>query len=475
MGLGVGEIFIHNRKILLLRSIFKMKTNEIVIVFTLWVSRQSHKRNAERYKLNYFLVNFQCFCFVNGRSFDEVVFEAEYVPNPETDQHWDMNMIVKNWGVENATSNSGVENGTSNSGVENATSAAGSAEGVDDHEGDDANDTKYNAFKGIQNEAVVIPSPEKLILNCVAPSVHPHPTDCTKYYQCFESSEEIGVQEYDCPRGKIFDPSNSTCSYPTDINPSRDCRPNAQPANTTCSSDGYFVQPDDCSKYFRCVGNDDGSFAVIQFECADGKLWNPNIIDCSAPHEIVAPQNCKYQNNNDEFKEEEDDDELRQFESRKFQSLGVAPMIDELQTNDDVNPIVNTFNTTIYNSTDDGGNFVCPGEGVYPDPSDCSKYILCGEDGFNVTLSCIRNEAYNAYIEECSSDWSACRTPPNCTRDDQRLADPKDNEFYFNCAIRGYSPMPIYEITKQRCPSRMTFDAADEKCVPAIVVIENRI
>lgn len=39
-----------------------------------------------------------------------------------------------------------------------------------------------------------------------------------------------------------------------------------------CQSEGFFVDPNDCSKFIRCVDTyQSGRFQVYNFDCPDGK------------------------------------------------------------------------------------------------------------------------------------------------------------------------------------------------------------
>lgn len=45
-----------------------------------------------------------------------------------------------------------------------------------------------------------------------------------------------------------------------------------QQANYPCQSEGFFVNPNDCSKFVRCVDSyNTGRFQVYSFDCPDGK------------------------------------------------------------------------------------------------------------------------------------------------------------------------------------------------------------
>lgn len=41
-----------------------------------------------------------------------------------------------------------------------------------------------------------------------------------------------------------------------------------------CSSAGFFANPNDCKKFYRCVDNGTGSYMVYNFDCAPGTVWD---------------------------------------------------------------------------------------------------------------------------------------------------------------------------------------------------------
>jgi hypothetical protein len=49
--------------------------------------------------------------------------------------------------------------------------------------------------------------------------------------------------------------------------------PTPTSAQFQCSSEGFFVDPNDCSKFVRCVDTyQTGRFQVYTFDCPDGEL-----------------------------------------------------------------------------------------------------------------------------------------------------------------------------------------------------------
>lgn len=438
----------------------------------------------------------------------------------------------------------------------------------DDHDDDDFNDEKYNAFKGIADE---MPDPERPTVDCTKAGLFPYPTDCTRFYECIENSDEIdwdstwAVVQYECPPEMIFNPANETCDLPESIVPPRtDCsnipginanineaiddtvqlaaiefdeegQPGAakNETNEICPSAGYFVHPDDCSEYYQCLEENDGNFTVVQFECPRGTIWNPERTNCSHPEEVQTEQNCRNLttvDDNDEYKEEEDDLlsqnldlDLNEFEVNDevlielpiheddedkpvifvqppnqeriivVQSPHIEADENDKNGDDDDKPVPDDETTEKmdavspssevagenypYGMNDDASaaaaEFICPSKGVFANPSDCRKYILC-EDGFNVSLSCRPNEVFHSFLKECTNDWSKCPETPKCTKDNQQLADPNDNEYYYICSIRGFSPKPIFEVIRNRCPVNSVFNQSQQKCVSSSLVTADR-
>lgn len=47
----------------------------------------------------------------------------------------------------------------------------------------------------------------------------------------------------------------------------------------TCESEGFYPNPNDCSKFYRCVDytGDGSSFTIFNFDCGPGTLFNPEL------------------------------------------------------------------------------------------------------------------------------------------------------------------------------------------------------
>nr|XP_032523715.1 LOW QUALITY PROTEIN: serine-rich adhesin for platelets-like [Danaus plexippus plexippus] len=163
--------------------------------------------------------------------------------------------------------------------------------------------------------------------------------DCKKFYRCV-SNENEGFVKYNftCSDGTIWDQDISACNHPEDVsNPS--CKLNgtsttisstslpttSQPSvssstpmdssttikdpnsncsqsnsdhennkNYTCTKAGFYADPNDCKKFYRCVDweNNGEKFSIYHFECGDGTIWDPALETCNHEDSVYPPRNC---------------------------------------------------------------------------------------------------------------------------------------------------------------------------------------
>lgn len=277
--------------------------------------------------------------------------------------------------------------------------------------------------------------------------------------------------------------------------------------NAICPSTGYFVNPDDCSEYYQCIQSSDGTFSVIQFECPSGTIWDSSRTTCNPRQHVKKGQECRNLliSNDIEYEREKDDDGMNRNMRLDLNQSGVDDEIvgespnvfrydeedDDSNESETATTLPKTETTESAESTEETtpneafeteesavkknsgssanedaitADFICPYNGTFADSSDCQKYILCGDD-FNVTLPCPPNEAFNSFLKKCTFDWSNCPQTPICTKDNQRLVDPNNNEYYFLCSIRGYSPQPLFAISRNRCADYLVFNQSQQKCI----------
>uniref|UniRef100_A0A2Y9D1J5 Chitin-binding type-2 domain-containing protein n=1 Tax=Anopheles dirus TaxID=7168 RepID=A0A2Y9D1J5_9DIPT len=115
-----------------------------------------------------------------------------------------------------------------------------------------------------------------IVPDCSGVGLFPIPSNCSFYFKCQEHNYNFHQYVYQCPQGTFFHPDLQKCSSSNkcyeaqeDIlhNFSKDYFPE-------CHIFGQFRTAKDCSLYYRCVPNMDGSFYQIRYECPYKMYYN---------------------------------------------------------------------------------------------------------------------------------------------------------------------------------------------------------
>lgn len=61
-------------------------------------------------------------------------------------------------------------------------------------------------------------------------------------------------------------------------------------AKYQCESEGYQKDPEDCTKFYRCVDNGSGKLQAIHFDCAPGTIFSTDIGNCDHPSNANRPE-----------------------------------------------------------------------------------------------------------------------------------------------------------------------------------------
>ncbi|KAJ8728162.1 hypothetical protein PYW08_016547 [Mythimna loreyi] len=178
--------------------------------------------------------------------------------------------------------------------------------------------------------------------------------DCKKFYRCVDNGNGGYTKyDFDCGEGTIWDQDVTTCNHPRDVvNPSCNQKQDGSTTSTTaasssstsessssnesssppgsstttlsssqtttessqgstncsqeetskkpsnqnitCDKAGYFANPNDCKKFYRCVDWDgDGKrFSVYHFDCGEGTIWDPAVETCNHEDSVYPPRDC---------------------------------------------------------------------------------------------------------------------------------------------------------------------------------------
>uniref|UniRef100_A0A0P6GDA7 Discoidin domain receptor n=1 Tax=Daphnia magna TaxID=35525 RepID=A0A0P6GDA7_9CRUS len=230
-------------------------------------------------------------------------------------------------------------------------------------------------------------------------SIYPHPQRCELYYTCYNTEPTYLWQ---CRSNLLFDLVYNGCNWPEQTYCGNRTRPgdtatSIQPVPTastaihsslrpfTCPDDGFYPEyTDRCSSHFyTCL--DGQAFSTY---CPSYGVFEPVNRRCVSPN---APA-CKSASST----------------TRKT-TLPTLELTSASATKTDAPVTVTVPPTTMIPKTTQGGSFVCPGNGTYPDPAQCSNYYVC-DNGTAFLFACPTGLVFNPAGSVC--DWPS--NVPGC-------------------------------------------------------------
>ncbi|XP_045448775.1 serine-rich adhesin for platelets-like [Melitaea cinxia] len=162
--------------------------------------------------------------------------------------------------------------------------------------------------------------------------------DCKKFYRCVSNDKgDFTKYDYICGEGTIWDQDITACNHPQDVtNPScksdqesssttvnssshtspgastltesttiknemnststnnENSNENSNDKNITCKKAGFYANPNDCKKFYRCVDWDSNGekFSIFHFECGEGTIWDPSLETCNHADSVYPPRSC---------------------------------------------------------------------------------------------------------------------------------------------------------------------------------------
>ncbi|CAK1596177.1 unnamed protein product [Parnassius mnemosyne] len=249
-----------------------------------------------------------------------------------------------------------------------------------------------------QNEATITIKTPHISGICIAEGFYSDYLDCKKFYRCV-INQQGGFDKYEfvCGEGTVWDQNIQTCVLASNNNnnciktvtinvtltnkppvaateqsntvnqPSPDLEEHSTQINknstpsmeANCFADGFYPNPKDCKKFFRCVNNGKGGYVKYDFTCGEGTIWVQAIQACD--HEIDT-STC----------------------SNKISTVSEVPiMATNIPTPSVINstqsekPNTDKSPTDTHSESNTLQNNKCHSEGYYASPNDCRKFYHC--------------------------------------------------------------------------------------------------
>ncbi len=129
-------------------------------------------------------------------------------------------------------------------------------------------------------------------------------------------------------------------------------------AAPTCTSEGFHANPDDCTKFFRCVDFRDGKLTLFNFDCGPGTVYDADLITCNYRWAVDRNSQCysPLPNPPDMKSNYAVSDATRGARNGKQ----VALAADNKAMKIDGSPA-----------------FACTADGIFADPADCVTFHVC--------------------------------------------------------------------------------------------------
>jgi len=146
------------------------------------------------------------------------------------------------------------------------------------------------------------------LLECQTEGYFRNPYDCNKFFRCYYNDEtermqgELRMANFRCASGLVFDNSHRVCVKSEDTAVCTNIALTQEPVepvvtfDLVCSHEGYYRNPYDCNRFYRCYFNDQSERSVnmirlANFKCQDGMVFD------TIHHVCVLPHNAEVCNN----------------------------------------------------------------------------------------------------------------------------------------------------------------------------------
>ncbi|XP_034935078.1 location of vulva defective 1-like [Chelonus insularis] len=244
---------------------------------------------------------------------------------------------------------------------------------------------------------------------------------------------------------------SSTITTSTSLS-STNTTPNEQLAISKCKDEGFYADPNDCHKFYRCVKTN-GKYTKYNFECAPGTAWDQSILTCNYAHLVSL---CSPETNEipsftketekpmDSTKKPKENDYSSSMtpttifasttttttssstqanieaittnknnESNENNNKDTEPTTESLEKSSTTMETLNTSDLSTTDSNTSGSTkpnllndkIKCDSTGFYPHPTQCDKFYRCVDNGngYNIYhFNCAPGTIFDPSISVCN-------------------------------------------------------------------------
>ncbi|KAJ2946068.1 hypothetical protein O0L34_g4986 [Tuta absoluta] len=287
---------------------------------------------------------------------------------------------------------------------------------------------------------------------CTSEGFNGDSNDCKKFYRCVDNGKGgFTKYEFTCGDGTVWDQEIQTCNYETgDSKCSRDSQSSQSQTESTdgttsstqsiitkqqstqkpqsstsnnCTAEGFYANPEDCRKFYRCVDNGKGGYTKYDFSCGEGTMWVQEIQACD--HD--TGESCSSQS----------ESSSTTTETASEQQPSSSPFSTQ-QPNEQEDENSNGPSSESTSTNSSVSNDKCTAEGFYANNNDCRKFYRCVDNGnggyTKYDFTCGEGTAWDSDIQSCNhiSEVKSCQgqqqEPSQPMQDEQVSQSPGETQ-----------------------------------------------
>ncbi|XP_044589471.1 cell surface glycoprotein 1-like [Cotesia glomerata] len=191
-------------------------------------------------------------------------------------------------------------------------------------------------------------------------------------------------------------------------------------SGSSCKDEGFFPNPSDCRKFFRCVKGDNG-LIKYDFDCAPGTAWEQSLLTCNYIHlvascgsetnQVSSPEADSNKDKDKDGDKEKDEGKPTSEPTEKPKDEGEGSSSPDSTTEGSNKPTDSSNGSNKPSQVSPSGDsdpnkgIVCNSAGFYGHPTKCDKFYRCVDNGngFNVYhFDCAPGTIFDPSLSLCN-------------------------------------------------------------------------